>query len=97
MPQRRTAVRNLAYASAIAQAAMPEGAVAEAFEDSCAGGNTRLDWTCDPKLERGAVRGRSVKGAPDGAGGVITDWVDVDSACSCRTPRRGRRGGAACR
>jgi len=76
--QRRAAVRNLAYASAIAQAAMPEGALAQVFEDSCAGPRCQLDWTGYPMLVRGAVRGRSVKGAPDGAGGTI-DIANADA------------------
>ena len=72
MAQRRAAVRNLAYAGAvaIAQASLPAGAAAEAFEDSFAGGDAQLDWTSYPMFEDGAVQGESVTGAPDGDGGI---------------------------
>lgn len=72
MQQRRAAVRKLVYASAvvIAQAAMAEGAVAEAFEDSFADGATQLEWVNYPMFEGGAVQGRAVKDAPDGDGGI---------------------------
>lgn len=72
MQQRRAALRNLMYSSAvvIAQAAIPEGAIAEVFKDSFAGGDTQLDWINYPMFEGGAVQGQSVKDAPDGDGGI---------------------------
>lgn len=71
MQQRRAAVRKLAYSSVVlfAQAAM-QGVAAETFEDSFAGGDTRLEWTNYPMFEGGAVQGRSVEDAPDGDGGI---------------------------
>jgi|SRR5918996_1159329 hypothetical protein len=77
MEQRRAAVRNQAYASAIAiaQAAMPEGGVAAAFEGSFAGGDTRLDRINHPTSEGEC---RSVKDTPDGDGG-ITDIANIDA------------------
>ena len=77
MPQRRAAVRNLAYASAIAQAAMPEGALVQAFEDSCAGPRCQLAWTGYPMLERGAIR--RPKARPSGVGGT-TGIANLDAA-----------------
>ena len=72
MRQRRAAIRHLVYLSAVvtAQAVMPEGATAETFEDSFAGGKTELDWTAYSMLAGGGVEGQPAKDAPDGDGGI---------------------------
>ena len=72
MHPRRAAVRTLVYSSAMimAQAATPDGAAAETFEDDFAGGTAQLDWTEHPMFGGGAVQGRSAKDAPDDDGGI---------------------------
>ena len=63
MRKRRAAVRRLVHASAvvIAQAAAPQGAAAETFEDGFGGGETTLDWISHRMFEGGAVEGQSAK------------------------------------
>lgn len=72
MQRRRAALRQLVYSSAvvIAQAGVPEGAAAETFEDSFAGGEKKLDWLSHPMLGGGAVEGQPARDAPDGDGGI---------------------------
>lgn len=72
MRQRRAAVRQLVYSSAIviAQAALPDGAAAETFKDSFPGGAAQLDWTRHSMFEGGVVQGEAAKDAPDGDSGV---------------------------
>jgi hypothetical protein len=79
--QLRRAVRNLAYSSAIviAQAAMPEGAPAEVFEDSFAGGDTQLDWTNHPMFEGLYLDDVKVNERQIPAERAITDIAKVDA------------------
>lgn len=72
MQQRRATVRQLMCSGAvvIAQAAVSQGAAAESFKDSFAGGESKLDWLSHPMLKGGAVEARAAKDAPDGDGGI---------------------------